>query len=98
MKGPNGGYVLTVAQQRIVSKPIAAEKNPVEKSVQLKKKEKKHQKKKEKKPVENWKAAKSAPSHFPTGPTTGGYLLIIKKSVNDVVRSKCQRCRGVFTV
>ncbi|HEY3128217.1 MAG TPA: hypothetical protein VGL91_02050 [Acidobacteriota bacterium] len=69
-----------MAQQQIVSKPIAVKKTTVEKSVQLKKKEKKEQKKKEKRPVENWKAAKSAPSHFPTGPTTtGGYLLIIKK-------------------
>ncbi|HEY3129119.1 MAG TPA: hypothetical protein VGL91_06650 [Acidobacteriota bacterium] len=72
-------YVLTMGQQRIVSESIAVTKNPVEKSVQLKKKEKKEQKKKEKWPVENWKAAKSAPSHFPTGPTTGGCLLIIKK-------------------
>jgi hypothetical protein len=40
------------------------------------KERKKNQKRKKKRPVENWKAAKSAPSHFPTGPTTGGFLLL----------------------
>jgi hypothetical protein len=41
------------------------------------KERKKNQKRKKKRPVEKWKAAKSAPSHFPTGPTTGGFFVTI---------------------